>query len=217
MFALREEERLTAQAKNELIEQGYITAPDSARGRLLQAAAKLFKHKGFDRTTVRDLAREIGIQSGSLFHHFKNKEQILKAVMEESILFNTHRMKLALEGVESGEAALLVLIQCELEAVNGVTGDAMNVLVDEWRALSEDAQNDILKLRDVYESIWLTHLTTAFEQNKLVGDPLLMRRLVLGSISWTHNWFRKGGELSIEQLAQQILKTLIRSKTGESK
>lgn len=211
MFALIEEIRLIAQVKDELIEQGQITPPDSAKGRLLQAAARLFKQQGFDRTTVRDLAKEVGIQSGSLFHHFKNKEQILKAVMEESILFNTHRMKLALQGVESGEAALLVLIQCELEAVNGVTGDAMNVLVDEWRALSEQAQSDILALRDVYESIWLTHLTTAYEQNRLLGEPLLMRRLVLGSISWTHNWFSKKGELSIEQLAQQILKTLIRT------
>lgn len=202
---------MIAQAKDELVELGHITAPDSAKGRLLQAAARLFKQQGFDRTTVRDLAKEVGIQSGSLFHHFKNKEQILKAVMEESILFNTHRMKLALQGVESGEAALLVLIQCELEAVNGVTGDAMNVLVDEWRALSEQAQSDILALRDVYESIWLTHLTTAYEQNRLLGEPLLMRRLVLGSISWTHNWFSKKGELSIEQLAQQILKTLVRT------
>ena len=62
---------------------------DSPRGRLLSAAAHLFRDKGFDRTTVRDIAASVGIQSGSIFHHFKSKEDILFAVMEEVIQFNT--------------------------------------------------------------------------------------------------------------------------------
>ena len=50
---------------------------NSPRGRLLSAAAHLFRDKGFDRTTVRDIAAAVGIQSGSIFHHFKSKEDIL--------------------------------------------------------------------------------------------------------------------------------------------
>ena len=75
-----------------LVNEGRITDPDSAKGHLLACAAQLFKKKGYERTTVRDLAREVGIQSGSLFHHYKNKESILLAVMEETILLNTVRM-----------------------------------------------------------------------------------------------------------------------------
>lgn len=71
-------------------------ASNSARDRLLNAATLLFKTKGYERTTVRDLAKVIGIQSGSIFHHFKTKEDILRAVMEESILFNIQRMKVAI-------------------------------------------------------------------------------------------------------------------------
>ena len=52
-----------------LVDKGVVNAPDSAKGRLLQAAATLFKEKGYERTTVRDLGKAVGIQSGSLFHH----------------------------------------------------------------------------------------------------------------------------------------------------
>jgi len=54
---------------------------DSPRGRVLRAAAYLFHLQGYSRTTVREIAQVVGIQSGSLFHHFKTKEDILCAVM----------------------------------------------------------------------------------------------------------------------------------------
>lgn len=54
-----------------LIAEQLVSDPSSARGRLLNEAARLFRDKGYERTTVRDLAAAVGIQSGSLFHHFQ--------------------------------------------------------------------------------------------------------------------------------------------------
>ena len=59
---------------------------DSPRGRLLLGAAYLFYKQGYDKTTVRQLGEFIGIQSGSLFHHFKSKDDILATVMEQTII-----------------------------------------------------------------------------------------------------------------------------------
>ncbi|WP_276206930.1 TetR/AcrR family transcriptional regulator [Oceanicoccus sagamiensis] len=81
-----------------LIDQGQLTDPDSAKGRLLSGAAHLFREKGYERTTVRDIANEIGIQSGSLFHHYKSKEEILKAVMTDAVIYNTEKMRAAVAG-----------------------------------------------------------------------------------------------------------------------
>ncbi|MDR9778931.1 helix-turn-helix domain-containing protein, partial [Rhizobium hidalgonense] len=47
---------------------------DSPRGKILRVAAYLFQQQGYTRTTVRDIATMVGIQSGSLFHHFKSKD-----------------------------------------------------------------------------------------------------------------------------------------------
>ena len=137
----------------ELVASGQVTDPDSARGKLLQMAAHLFRSKGYERTTVRDLAAAIGIQSGSIFHHFKSKEEILRSVMEETIVYNTALMRAALAEAQGTRERLLALIRCELQSIMGGTGEAMAVLVYEWRSLSEEGQAQVLALRDTYEQI----------------------------------------------------------------
>jgi AcrR family transcriptional regulator len=193
-----------------LINQGVVNAPDSAKGRLLQAAATLFKEKGYERTTVRDLGKAVGIQSGSLFHHYPNKEAILRAVMEETIILNTELMKAALAQTTRSEDKVLALIRCELESVLGETGAAMTVLVYEWRSLKEESQQDILKLRDIYENLWINTLSDAKEAGSVVIDPFVLRRLLTGALSWTVNWYRQEGDLTVEQLAQMALSLAIK-------
>lgn len=194
-----------------LIEKGIVNAPDSAKGRLLMAAARLFKEKGYERTTVRDLGKAVGIQSGSLFHHYPNKEAILRAVMEETIILNTGLMKAALAQSTKPEEKVLALIRCELESILGETGAAMTVLVYEWRSLKEKSQYEILKLRDTYESLWISTLTEAKEAGVVVIDPSVLRRLLTGALSWTVNWYRQDGDLTVEQLAQMALTLAIKS------
>ena len=194
----------------QLIDQGIINAPDSAKGRLLEAAATLFKEKGYERTTVRDLGKAVGIQSGSLFHHYPNKEAILCAVMEETILLNTELMKASLNETEEPADKVLALIQCELKSVLGDTGAAMTVLVYEWRSLKEENQQRILELRGIYEDLWITTLQDAKDADSVVIDPFVLRRLLTGALSWTVNWYRQDGDLTIDQLAQMALSLAIK-------
>jgi len=200
----------TLDLVDELVKQERVTDPLSAKGRLLAKAAKLFREKGYERTTVRDVAAAVGIQSGSIFHHFKSKEAILKAVMEEVVVYNTFRMQTKLSHAVSPREQVLALIMCELEAVNGVTGDAMSVLVYEWRSLSEANQHYILALRDEYEQLWINALELAKEQGELTADTFILRRFLTGALSWTTTWFDKSGDLSIERLAEEALKLAIK-------
>lgn len=180
---------------------------DSPRGRLLAAAAHLFRTKGFERTTVRDLAQAVGIQSGSIFHHFKSKEEILRCVMEEVIHFNTDRMKAALMQAQSPRDKLLALIRSELVSINGETGEAMAVLIYEWRSLSEESQRFILTLREHYEQLWLTVLNEAKTAGLIPShvDTFILRRFLTGALSWSNYWYKPNGPLTIDQLAEQAL------------
>ena len=189
----------------ELIETGRITDPQSAKGRLMRAAAHLFKTKGYERTTVRELGAAVGIQSGSLFHHFKSKEAILLSVMEETIIINMARMHEALNQAQDSQDQLLALIQCELDSVHRDTGEAMSVLVYEWRSLKEDKQKYILQLRDEYETLWLNTIKQGIKDGSITHDAFILRRLLAGAIGWTTTWYRPDGDLSLEALAKQTL------------
>jgi len=182
----------------------------SPRSRLLRAAAHLFKTKGYDRTTVRDLAKLVGIQSGSIFHHFKTKEHILVEVMRDVIRFNTDRMIKQVEAAHSTRDKLLALIHSELQSVLGETNEAMTSLVFEWRALSPENQAEILVMREAYEDIWLNVLDQAKQEGLTLLDSFILRRLLTGALSWTVNWYRHDGLLSIEELAEQALTLAIK-------
>lgn len=194
----------------QLVSEGTIVDPSSAKGLLLKAAATLFREKGFDRTTVRELAKEIGILSGSLFHHYASKQEILRNVMEQTILLNTARMELALSQNDSTKDKLHALILCELQAILIDTGAEMAVLVYEWRALNPENQELILELRDHYESLWLGVLESAYQEGIITVAPSILRRLLAGAISWSINWYKHGGELSLVSLSEMTLSLAVK-------
>ncbi|WP_350403604.1 TetR/AcrR family transcriptional regulator [Pseudomonas sp. W17] len=199
------DEQKALQVVRELIASGQVTDPESARGKLLQTAAHLFRNKGYERTTVRDLASAVGIQSGSIFHHFKSKDDILRAVMQETIHYNTALMRAELAEAGSVRERVLALIRCELQSIMGGSGEAMAVLVYEWRSLSPEGQAAVLALRDIYEQIWLQVLGEAKEAGFIKGDVFITRRFLTGALSWTTTWFRAAGSMTLEQLAQEAL------------
>ncbi|MDK1399506.1 TetR/AcrR family transcriptional regulator [Pseudomonas protegens] len=199
------DEQKALQVVRELIASGQVTDPESARGKLLQTAAHLFRNKGYERTTVRDLASAVGIQSGSIFHHFKSKDDILRAVMQETIHYNTALMRAELAEASSVRERVLALIRCELQSIMGGSGEAMAVLVYEWRSLSPEGQAAVLALRDIYEQIWLQVLGEAKEAGFIKGDVFITRRFLTGALSWTTTWFRAEGSMTLEQLAQEAL------------
>ena len=185
---------------------------DSPRGRLLRAAAHLFLTRGYAQTTVRDLAREVGILSGSIFHHFDSKEEILEAVMTEVSMLSARAHERCVRARASSRwMRVRALIRCELESIHGETGEAMTLLATEWRSLSPDAQARVLRVRDRYEAVWQAALVAARSELAPI-DEFVLRRLLQGMTAGTANWYRPRGPMSIEALVEHILMLVVRSR-----
>ena len=105
---------------------------------------------------------------------------------------------------------VLALIRCELQSIMGGTGEAMGVLVYEWRSLSADGRTYILGLRDTYEQIWLDVLEEARAAGYFKADPFIIRRFLTGALSWSTTWFRPEGPMSLDQLAHEALSLVIK-------
>jgi AcrR family transcriptional regulator len=191
-----------------------VTDPASPRGRLLDCAARLFRQKGYERTTVRDIASAVGIQSGSIFHHFPSKEDILRAVMTEALVYFTEILKDAIDCEEGTGEKLLACIRSELQfTIGNDTNAVMSVLITEWRCLSEQHQQGILLQRAIYEQLWMGVLGRAKTEGLVDGDVFILRRMLAGGIHWTATWFRADGEMSIEDLAAETLR-IFRARGG---
>ena len=203
--------RIKADNMNQLAQDlrhfGPLANLTSAKGKLQQASARLFRQKGYAKTTVRDIAAEVGIQSGSIFHHFKNKEEILLAIMSDTILRALTAMQTALASTDSVSEKLRHLILLELKAIHGEQFVGFSLLVSEWRSLSTANQAQVLKLREYYEALWREVLTLAYKQGLVSVEALYLRGFIRGALIETTNWFSVTGNTSIEQLVEKLMIT----------
>ncbi len=181
----------------------------SAKGRLQQAAASLFQTKGYSQTTVRDIAALIGIQSGSIFHHFKSKEQILQSVMTDSILRVMTSMTQALATTNDPYEQIHQLIRCELNAIHREDLSGFRLLISEWRSLSESNQEKILALRGDYELLWQQVLARANSSGLVSVEAFYLRGFIRGALIETANWYSLSGDVSLDELAAKIMITFI--------
>lgn len=188
-------------------------AETQRRQELVLAAGRLFSKRGYERTTVRELAKAVGLQSGSLFHHFRSKEEILVAVMNNGIqeVIDLGEKALASYAVPADRLAALFRVHM-WSMLHGAGGDAMNALVYEWRSLSAPSQASVKVLSDRYEAMWQSVVAGAVQAGLLRGDARVIKRCVLGAMNLTVQWYKPGGRLApgafIDAMLQAALPAL---------
>lgn len=175
------------------------------RKELTRLAAQLFVQEGFDRTTVRMLAQEMGIKSGSLFHHFRDKQEILAAVIEEG---TQNALVIAREALSRCDneamARLHAMARAHLETLL-TDRNAHVVALYEWRRLSPEARDHLSHLRDAYEALWEQIIDEALEAGLIRGDRFLVSRFVMGALNWTVRWYDPDGPRTPDDLADELV------------
>ncbi|MFZ6871257.1 TetR/AcrR family transcriptional regulator [Undibacterium sp. Di27W] len=187
---------------------------ESIRQDLIRKSAQLFRKKGYDNTTVRDIAAAVGIQSGSWFYHFKTKQDILVAVMEQGMQKSLEEIeKLALEDL-SPRVAFQHLVKVHLNTLLAPEHDFIAVLLYEWRALDKPARARIISLKDRYEAAWEKIIIALHATGDWAMPTHLDKLLMFGTLNWTAQWYRRGSGISIDELAEQAMQFILRTKPG---
>ena len=199
-----------------------VLPPDAAgnrRAELVRAAAKLFREKGFDATTVRDIAHAVGMRSGSPFYHFANKHELLMAVMEEGLRLGLDRTHLALADTTlTATARFEKLVRTHYGILHDTGSDFIPVMLYDWRSLPAQYKRRIVELKDRYDAIWQHTLEELYAQGKLRTDAKLARLMILGAINFSATWYcikprakpRSATHVSLDELAAQTVALVLR-------
>lgn len=169
---------------------------------LLRAAARLFRRKGFAATTTRDIAAAAGMQSGSPFYHFKSKDALLYAVMEEGMQSALARQRRVVDTsahrAASAADQLRTLVRCHFEVLLGPGNDFVPVMLYEVRSLNARQHKQIAELIAEYESLWMPVLHALETSGQLRAPAALARLLILGALNWSVQWFdaKKGASIA---------------------
>lgn len=176
---------------------------------IIKAAGRLFREKGYEGTTVRDLAEAVKLQSGSLFFHFDTKEEILVALLEGGLRRAVAILDRHLANAVTPRERLSAILHGHLEAILDAERDAFYVVLRDWRTLSPPSRRKVIALRDEYES----HIAAALEQLSDTGlippNTRLFRLFLLGALNWTVQWYKPDGDLTISQLADGFLNLVV--------
>jgi AcrR family transcriptional regulator len=175
------------------------------RGDIVRAAARLFREKGFDATTVRDIATAVGMRSGSPFYHFETKQDILLAVVEEGLAAGLEATEGVLAEKLPPREKFHALVRAHLEILLDEGHDFIPVLLYDWRSLSRENRAKIVALKDRYDAVWQQVVRELKRAGLLHTDSPLARLLVLGAINFMATWYRRDGALGLDALADQTV------------
>jgi TetR/AcrR family transcriptional regulator, cholesterol catabolism regulator len=164
---------------------------DNRRQQLLDVAARLFRERGYHVTSMRDIAREVGMLSGSIYYHFPSKEEMLLAVYEEGLRHIAERVDAAVAGQRTPWERLEAGCTAHLEALlelSDYTQVMIRVLPPEGGKVAER----LLELRDRYEARFRDLIDAlALPEH---ADRRYLRLLLMGGLNWSHVWYHPGGD-----------------------
>ena len=181
------------------------------RQQLLRASAKLFREQGYDATSVRDIAAATGMQSGSWVYHFRTKQDILAAVMEEGLAGALARIE-AIGRLElPPRAKFRALVRTHLETLLGPGQDFIPVLLYEWRALEPAQRARVIAPQKRYEQAWGETIAELQAAGDWIHPTRVDRLLMFGALNWIAHWYRGTGPLDLEQLTDDCVGFFLRT------
>ena len=192
-----------------------VRAPSRAstgrRDALIAIAADLFAERGYRSTTVREIAEAAGVLSGSLYHHFDSKESIIDELLSSYLdeLLATYR-----EIVTEGGTSILVLSRLVHAAFGSFDRHraAITVFQNERQYLLNYPRfGYIAKSEQAVSRLWMKVIREGIASGELRSDvdPKLAHRFIRDAIWVSVRWYRPGGRLTSDQLADQYLSFML--------
>lgn len=179
------------------------------RENILEAAAQVFRQKGFHGASMQDIAQAVNLQKASLYHHVSSKQEILLALLDRALELLFERISAISKQDIPADEKLGQMIRAYLQILAENT-DLSAVLLFEHRSLERRQHARHVPNRDKFEALWRAVLVEGIAAKLFKGDdPALTARAILGIMNWTITWYRPGGRLEINEIADHYSNLLL--------
>jgi AcrR family transcriptional regulator len=171
------------------------------RSDIIQAAAQIFRHKGYHGTSMQDIADNVQLQKASLYHHVSSKQEILLSILDQALEGLIDDLEQIVSSQLPADQKLRKAIQSYIEHMMK-DADLAAVLLLEYRSLEPEQRQNHVARRDRYESLWRQILTEGVSTGVFRElDISVSTFALLGVQNWTITWFQENGRLSATELA----------------
>lgn len=175
----------------------------------MDAAASIFREKGYAQTKLSEIAEAVGTQAGSLYYHFESREHLVEEVLAEAMLRTTTRVKAALDSlppdssvIEKVRAGLREHLQSLLGEGNEYAG-AYYKIIDQVPSSLREKYTEYPR---EYANIWRSVIQDGQRNGELRSDlnPTILRLQLLGAVIWSVEWYHADGPRTPLEIADQM-------------
>jgi TetR/AcrR family transcriptional regulator, cholesterol catabolism regulator len=182
-----------------------------SRDAIMRAAATVFHRQGYHGATMADIAAEVDLTAGSLYHHFPSKEDLLIAVLDAGLTQITREVRAVVERDDPPADRLraIVHIHVRSEIENATIAAAV---IFEGRALLNvpGVRDQVVRQRDALEALYRRTVEDGINSGVFRAvDVGIFVKTMFGALNWVSLWYRPGGRLSGEQIADEIADSLL--------
>jgi AcrR family transcriptional regulator len=181
------------------------------RQMIVDAAVELFRKKGYQTTTLDDVAGELGITKAALYHYVDGKEDLLFTVFNEAVaaIFEGTNRIVAVE--LPPDEKLRMIIRNHIENIVIGNQSLMYVFFAEDNQLPERYQSWVRQKKREYDEVVQKIIVEGIEEGVFEPhDPRLLSYAILGMINWAYQWYRPELPFSPAQIADLFIEVLER-------
>jgi AcrR family transcriptional regulator len=183
---------------------------DQRRTEILRELGAAVREHGYGALTMQDVADRLGLTKGNLYYYFRSKQELL---------FHCHLkcMENSLRALEEAEASTATpgerLRALLIRHIRGIAGDAYGaVLLTDLESLTPAQRRKYVTLRDRFEQGVRSLIREGIDAGQfLAQDVRIAGFAILGAINWIPKWYRPGGEMSADSVAEAFADFLLRS------
>jgi AcrR family transcriptional regulator len=185
------------------------TVVDS-RQEILRTAARLFQQRGYDATSMNDVAAALKLSKGGLYHHFQSKDEILFEIMNHAMEITQERVLDPVRSIPGPEDRLRALIRLHIEVVLSPRDREITVMLHENHPLPPALRKRINARKKEYihfvESL-IAEVQREVQRTrpaKGAVSPRAAAFALLGMINWIYQWYKPEGDLQTHNLVPQF-------------
>lgn len=185
--------------------------PISRRDELLELAATMFAERGLRATTVRDIADRAGILSGSLYHHFASKEEMVDEVLQDFLDWLFARYRHIIDTEPNPLERLKGLFMASFDAIEHRHAQVVIYQDEAKRLLPQPRFSYLEDLNRQQRQMWVDVLQQGIKEGHFRPDldVDLVYRFIRDTTWVSVRWYQPGGPLTAEQVGRQYLSIVL--------
>ena len=173
---------------------------------ILERAARVICERGFEATSMQEIADACGLTKAGLYHHVKTKDALLLAIMQYGMDLFDEVVIDRVSGIEDPLERLRTTMARNIELVTQDSSKEVTIILHEHQTLTGDAQREINLRKKRYVSFLEDSFREAAARQQIRAvDPTLAAFSLLGVVLWTYKWYRADGRLGAQQLSDGMI------------